>query len=120
MMTISLFTYMMTDVWLACGLQTVLVLIVMTGIKKWWKWAYARQVEYKSISLKSRYYDAENNNSILLLPLPDPTRPRKDGSTQRSWGSWQAADDHECWKILVLVGSGCFVVLYNSIVLKKH
>ena len=45
---------MMIDVWLACGLQTVLVLIVMTGIKKWWKWAYARQVGYKSISLKSR------------------------------------------------------------------
>ena len=43
------------DVWLACGLQTVLVLIVMTGIKKWWKWAYARQVEYKAICLKSRY-----------------------------------------------------------------
>ena len=46
---------MMINVWLACGLQTVLVLIVMTGIKKWWKWAYARQVEYKSISLESSY-----------------------------------------------------------------
>ena len=46
---------MMIDLWLACGLQTVLVLIVMTGIKKWWKWAYARQVEYKSIYLKSSY-----------------------------------------------------------------
>ena len=56
----------MIDLWLACGLQTVLVLIVMTGIKKWWKWAYARQVEYKSISLKISYNDnAENNNSIL-------------------------------------------------------
>ena len=58
--------------------------------------------------------------AILLLPLPDPARPRKNCSTQCSWRSWQAADDHECWKILVLVGGGCFVILYNSIVLRKH
>ena len=60
---------MMIDVWLACGLQTVLVLIVMTGIKKWWKWAYARQVEYKAITLKSSYNDAENNNSLASPSL---------------------------------------------------
>ena len=59
---------MMIDVWLACGLQTVLVLIVMTGIKKWWKWAYARQVEYKSICLKSCCNDAENNNHLASPP----------------------------------------------------
>ena len=68
---------MMADVWLACGLQTVLVLIVMTGIKKWWKWAYARQVEYKSISLKSSYNDAENNN-YLASPSPRSNSTKKE------------------------------------------
>ena len=73
-------SYMMIYVWLACGLQTVLVLIVMTGIKKWWKWAYARQVEYKSICLKSSYNDdAENkNNSYLASPSPRSSSTKKE------------------------------------------
>ena len=68
----------MIDLWLACGLQTVLVLIVMTGIKKWWKWAYARQVENKSISLKGRYNDDAENNNYLASPSPRSNSTKKE------------------------------------------
>ena len=58
-------------------MQTVLVLIVMTGIKKWWKWAYARQVGYKSICLKSSYNNAENNNH-LASPSPRSNSTKRE------------------------------------------
>ena len=50
----------------------------MTGIKKWWKWAYARQVEYKSISLKSSYDDDAENDNYLASPFPRSNSTKKE------------------------------------------